>query len=134
MCCLQVSMLDAAMLARVSECYVAAALTDEERENHFGAKDIVIIGDLYQLPPVSEWRNVKPLYDDMVTNVMQQNSARFNQDKRLIDGLTIFENFHKFELTKQMRCSDKIHTCHIENLRTRDAKQPVRGVKRFIHI
>ena len=64
-------------------------------------------------------------YDDMVTNALQQNSARFSQDKRLIDGLTIFEKFRKFELTKQMRCSDKVHASHVEDFRTRDAKQPV---------
>ena len=71
-------MLDAAMLARVSECYVAAAFTDEEKEYNFGGKDMVIIGDLMQLPPVSEWRNVKPFYDDMVKNtfVVGGDSAR----------------------------------------------------------
>lgn len=125
-CLLQVSMLDAAMLARVSECYVAAAFTDEEKEYNFGGKDMVIIGDLMQLPPVSEWRNVKPLYDDMVKNALQQDSSRFDKDKRLIDGLTIFESFRKFELTKQMRCSDQAHTVHVENLRTRNADRPVR--------
>lgn len=119
-------MLDAAMLARVSECYVAAAFTDEEKEYNFGGKDMVIIGDLMQLPPVSEWRNVKPLYDDMVKNALQQDSSRFDKDKRLIDGLTIFESFRKFELTKQMRCSDQAHTVHVENLRTRNADRPVR--------
>ena len=119
-------MLDAAMLARISECYTAAALTEELQKYHFGGKDIVIIGDLMQLPPVSEWRNVKPLYDDMVTSALQQNSSRFNNEKRLIDGLTIFENFRKFELTKQMRCSDKVHNNHVGNIRTGDAAQPVR--------
>ena len=38
--------------------------TDEEKKYEFGGKDMVIIGDLIQLPPISEWRNVKPLYDD----------------------------------------------------------------------
>jgi hypothetical protein len=118
-------MLDAAMLARISECYTAAAPTDESQKYHFGGKDMVIIGDLMQLPPVSEWRNVKPLYYDMVTSALQQNSSRFNKEKRLIDGLTIFEDFRKFELTKQMRCSDKVHTSHIESIRIGKAAQPV---------
>ena len=118
-------MLDAAMLARISECYTAAALTDEAKKHYFGGKDMVIIGDLMQLPPVSEWRNVKPLYHDMVTSALQQNSSRFNKEKRLIDGLTIFEGFCKFELTKQMRCSDKVHTNHVETIRVGNATQPV---------
>ena len=118
-------MLDAAMLARISECYTAAAPTDEAKKYHFGAMDMVIIGDLMQLPPVSEWRNVKPLYHDMVASTLQQNSSRFNKEKRLIDGLTIFEDFRKFELTMQMRCSDKVHGNHVENIRTGNAAQPV---------
>ena len=122
---LQVSMLDAAMLARVSSCYAAAATVTTNKDLPFGGKDIIIIGDLLQLPPISEFRSVKPLYDDMVANALQQNSSRFNEDKRLTDGLTLFEKFNKFELVKQMRSKDKRHTKHIESLRTERQAKPV---------
>ena len=122
---LQVSMLDAAMLARVSSCYAAAATATTNKDLPFGGKDIIIIGDLLQLPPISEFRSVKPLYDDMVANALQQNSSRFNEDKRLTDGLTLFEKFNKFELKKQMRSKDKRHTKHIESLRTERQVKPV---------
>ena len=124
---LQVSMLDAAMLARISSCYASAATTQENKKRPFGGKDIVIIGDLLQLPPVSEFRSVKPFYEDMVANALNQNSSRFNQDKRLTDGLTLLECFSKFELTIQMRSKDITHTRHIESLRTNNAKKPVRS-------
>ena len=45
-------MLDTAMLTMISECYTAAALTDEAKKHDFGAMNMVIIGDLIQLPPV----------------------------------------------------------------------------------
>ena len=118
-------MLDAAMLARISSCYAAAATTEENKNLPFGGKDIVIIGDLLQLPPVSEFRAVKPLYEDMVANALQQTTSRFNQDKRLTDGLTLFEAFKKFELTVQMRSKDDNHTTHINNLRTGYQEKPV---------
>ena len=73
-------MLDAAMLARISECYTAAALTDEAKKHHFGGKDMVIIGDLIQLPPVSEWRNVKPLYHDMVASALHHRVSITRRD------------------------------------------------------
>jgi hypothetical protein len=119
-------MLDAAMLARVSSCYAAAAISEENKTLPFGGKDIVIIGDLLQLPPISEYRAVKPLYDDMVANSLRQSTSRFSQDKRLTDGLTLFESFKKFELTVQMRSNDKRHTKHIESLRTANQAKPVR--------
>ena len=122
---LQVSMLDAAMLARVSSCYAAAATVTTNKGLPFGGKDIIIIGDLLQLPPISEFRSVKPLYDDMVANALHQKSSRFNEDKRLTDGLTLFEKFNKFELVKQMRSKDKRHTKHIESLRTERQTKPV---------
>ena len=118
-------MLDAAMLARVSSCYAAAATVTTNKDLPFGGKDIIIIGDLLQLPPISEFRSVKPLYDDMVANALQQNSSRFNEDKRLTDGLTLLEKFNKFELKKQMRSKDKRHTKHIESLRTERQAKPV---------
>ena len=111
-------MLDAAMLGQISDGYAAAAISSEAKKLRFGGKNVVIIGDLLQLPPVSECRAVRPLYEDMVCFALHQNSSRFNQEKRLTDGLVIFENFNKFELTKQMRSKDKRHTHHIQALRT----------------
>jgi hypothetical protein len=118
-------MLDAAMLARVSSCYAAAATVTTNKDLPFGGKDIIIIGDLLQLPPISEFRSVKPLYDDMVANALHQKTSRFNEDKRLTDGLILFEKFRKFELVKQMRSKDKKHTKHIESLRTERQAKPV---------
>ena len=89
---------------------------------------MIFLGDLMQLPPVSEFRAVKPLYEDMVQFRLHQNSSRFNQDKRLTDGLFLFESFRKFELTKQMRSKDATHTKHIESCRTSKKEKPVRTV------
>ena len=118
-------MLDAAMVARMSECLTAAASGVEEKKLKFGGKDIIFIGDEMQLSPVSEFRHVKPLFDDMVTSALHQNSSRFNRDKRLTDGLVIFEAFRKFELTKQMRSTDSVHTKHVESLRSGKSTKPV---------
>ena len=120
-------MLNAAMLARVSECYCAAASTQENQNLPFGGKDIVIIGDLLQLPPISKYRLVKPLYDDMIDNALQQATSRFSRDKRLTDGLMLLEAFKKFELTIQMRSKDLRHTSHVNNLRTGSRQKPVRA-------
>ena len=111
-------MLDTAMLAQVSSSYAAAAVSTESKKLPFGGKDIIILGDLLQLPPISEYRAIKPLYWDMVSFALHQGSSRFDQDKRLTDGLVIFEMFKKFELTQQMRSKDKQHTRHIDALRT----------------
>ena len=70
-------MLDAAMLARVSECYSAAASTQVNQNLPFGGKDIVIIGDLLQLPPISKYRLVKPLYDDMIDNAFEEEAEEY---------------------------------------------------------
>jgi len=122
---LQISMLDAAMLARISSCYAAASTSTTMKDLPFGGKDIVIIGDLLQLPPISEFRAVKPLYDDMVFSALCQHTSRFNQDKRLSDGLTLLESFKKVELKVQMRSKDKTHTKHIESLRSEPNQKPV---------
>ena len=58
-------MLDTDMLAQVSSFYAAAAVSAESKELSFGGKDIVILGDLLQLPPISEFRTIKPLYQSV---------------------------------------------------------------------
>ena len=73
-------MLDAAMLARVSSSYAAAAVSPESKKLPFGVKDIIILGDLLQLPPISEYRAIKPLYGDMVSFALHQGSSRFDHD------------------------------------------------------
>ena len=87
---------------------------------------MVFLGDLMQLAPVSECRCVKPLYEDMVNFSLRQNSSRFNQDKRLSDGLFLFQQFRKFELTIQMRSKDRVHTNYITSMRTNNKEKPVR--------
>ena len=120
-------MLDAANLCQISRGYSIAAIKPEFRKLHFGGKQFVLLGDLMQLPPVSEFRAVKPLYEDMVKFALHQNSSRFNQDKRLTDGLYLLGLFRKFELTKQLRSKDPVHTKHIELLRTSKEEKPVRN-------
>ena len=119
-------MLDAANIAQICRGLSAAAISPEFKKRHFGGKQIIFLGDLMQLPPVSECRSVKPLYEDMVKFSLHQNSSRFNQDKRLTDGLFLFGLFRKFELTIQMRSKDRVHTNHITAMRTSDRKNPVR--------
>ena len=119
-------MLDAANIAQICRGLSIAAINPEFRKRHFGGKQIIFLGDLMQLPPVSECRCVKPLYEDMVRFSLHQNSSRFNQDKRLTDGLFLFGLFRKFELTIQMRSKDRVHTNHITAMRTSDRKNPVR--------
>ena len=118
-------MLDAANIAQICRGLSAAAISPEFKKRHFGGKHIIFLGDLMQLPPVSECRSVKPLYEDMVKFSLHQNSSRFNQDKRLTDGLFLFGLFRKFELAKQMRSKDPIHTKHITTLRTSKKEKPV---------
>ena len=119
-------MLDAAGIAQICRGYSAAAIKPEFQKLPFGGKHMIFLGDLMQLPPVSEFRAVKPLYEDMVQFALHQNSSRFSQDKRLTDGLFLFESFRKFELTKQMRSKDPVHTKHIESCRTSKKEKPVR--------
>ena len=119
-------MLDAANIAQICRGLSIAAINPEFRKRHFGGKQIIFLGDLMQLPPVSECRSVKPLYEDMVKFALHQNSSRFNQDKRLTDGLFLFALFRKFELRIQMRSKDSVHTNHIDTLRTSNQEKPVR--------
>ena len=117
--------MDIAGIVQISRAFSAAAINPEFRQSKFGGKQMIFLGDLMQLAPVSECRCVKPLYEDMVKFSLCQNSSRFNQDKRLVDGLFLFQHFRKFELTIQMRSKDRVHTNYITSMRTNNKKKPV---------
>ena len=118
-------MLEAASVVQIGRGFSAAAINPELRQRNFGGMQMVFLGDLMQLAPVSECRCVKPLYEDMVKFSLRQNSSRFNQDKRLVDGLFLFQKFRKFELTIQMRSKDRVHTNYITSMRTNNKEKPV---------
>lgn len=118
-------MLEAASIVQIGRGLSAAAINPELRQRNFGGMQMVFLGDLMQLAPVSECRCVKPLYEDMVKFSLRQNSSRFNQDKRLTDGLFLFQQFRKFELTIQMRSKDRVHTNYITSMRTNNKEKPV---------
>ena len=118
-------MMEAASIVQIARAFSAAAINPEFQQRDFGAKQMIFLGDLMQLAPVSECRCVKPLYEDMVKFSLHQNSSRFNQDKRLVDGLFLFQKFRKFELTKQMRSKDRVHTNYITSMRTNNKEKPV---------
>ena len=119
-------MLEAGSIVQICRAFSAAAINPELQQRKFGGMQMVFLGDLMQLAPVSEWRCVKPLYEDMVNFSLRQNSSRFNQDKRLSDGLFLFQQFRKFELTIQMRSKDRVHTNYITSMRTNNKEKPVR--------
>ena len=119
-------MLEAGSIVQICRAFSAAAINPELQQRNFGGMQMVFLGDLMQLAPVSECRCVKPLYEDMVNFSLRQNSSRFNQDKRLSDGLFLFQQFRKFELTIQMRSKDRVHTNYITSMRTNNKEKPVR--------
>ena len=118
-------MLEAGSIVQICRAFSAAAINPELQQRKFGGMQMVFLGDLMQLAPVSECRCVKPLYEDMVNFSLRQNSSRFNQDKRLTDGLFLFQQFRKFELTIQMRSKDRVHTNYITSMRTNNKEKPV---------
>ena len=82
----------------------------------WGGMNIIWMGDMLQLPPPS--RFVRPLYYDCVLET--KGCADFNSDSDRLDGIRVFREFTKMELSTQNRAKDPAHMNRIHRMRTSD--------------
>ena len=77
----------------------------------FGGIPIVLMGDMFQLPPCPG----EPMYKTVFKEPKLQRMV-----KSSYLGSELFQSFAKYELTQQMRCKDPIHTDLISEMRNSD--------------
>ncbi|QWO71653.1 helicase 2 [Orgyia pseudotsugata single capsid nuclopolyhedrovirus] len=92
----EISMIPGQMLDKIDEILKRACKNDEKP---FGGVNLVVFGDLYQLPPVDKNDTMKPVYEAKV-----------------------WPQFTLYELTENMRQSEALFIDNLNMLRTGDAK------------
>ena len=107
-------MLDAVVLGQIIQRLVEIMKNTED----FGGIHVILLGDFWQLPPVSG----SPLYRDLLILLGIIPSNRKTEDNPLGPralGIKVFQTFAKFELNEYVRSSvDQVHTNFIKQMRS----------------
>ena len=112
-------MLRARLLACIERRWREADILDlamhSKSKMPWGGMNIIWMGDMLQLPPPS--RFVRAIYDDCVGET--RGGEDFNEDTDRLDGVRVFRQFCKMELTTQNRARrDREHKDRIYRMRT----------------
>ena len=114
----EASMLTAKILNKIERRYSAANLLDVHDMGSdclFGGMHIIIMGDMLQLPPPTNYQ--RSLHYDSVAQA--KGAKRYDDDIDLQRGLKTFLTFDKIELTTQNRAkNDPDHAFRVHRLRT----------------
>lgn len=110
-------MLHARMLACIERRWREADMLDTGQNAPWGGMNMIWMGDMLQLPPPS--RFFRPLYYDCVSET--RGGAEFDDETDRLDGVRVFRQFKKMELTTQNRArGDREHMPRIHRMRTSD--------------
>ena len=111
----EVSMLHARFFNSVNQRYTGADLLHQASKKLFGGMNVLLLGDMLQLPPPNNFS--KAIYADCVAETA--GGAKFVKNPACYAGVHAFRKFKKVELTTQNRAKgDKTHQKMIHRLRT----------------
>ena len=111
----EASMLHAKFFNSVCQRYTGADLLRQASVKPFGGMNVLLLGDMLQLPPPNNFS--KAIFADCVLETA--GCPKFVKDPARYAGVHVFRKFKKVELTTQNRAKgDKIHQKMIRRLRT----------------